>query len=921
LASKANGYSSQIGTHDSPFFVSVAVPRHSLFSSNSWTTTLEGYFFKSQKVRQECTQFVDLCGVLDRCSECSMRTQLFYNETTRTWILNDAAVDSGAVDIQCIVECANSFDTIMLPTNGVLKPNETIKIDKPLTITGFHEGVRTNEGTYPAAENKTVISCPEGSSKGIFDIQCKDPFSIRLLFTLSLLYRSDGVTIANLQIRDCLLDGHDVPIVIQNCKDNEKDIRIHQVEFVNNTHKSQLVAFDVPESSSCGRLEMTNVTFKDNQATGRVSVVRLGSTTIMRNVTIDDNKQKETGIRKAFLLFTTSSMWSNILTLDGLVVRRNQMPILRSKSGIIKILNSQFRGNKLRIHDASMLQFLSTSKVEVKNRTLKKNTGSGRGMITLKSASSVEILKSDFISNSKFGSVIFSTLSQLNISNSDFIANTGASDGGVIHLENSNATLTQTVFTDNRSDGNGGSVYAATNSTLTVTNSTFMTNEASDGGCFYIEKSNASIVESTFRRNKADIDGGAIRLEDGGCTCYDSVFEDNSSLDEGGAIHIENARYVTLQTVSFTSKNDANGSVVRIEKSRTNVTLKDVHFHGGVVELTGAALYIDDSEVTIDGATFTNNAGPYGGAIYAQKFDITIKNAKFVNNSATVMGGAISGDNGNTIIENTTFEENRSYLGGALHFYNTTFNGSEIVFVNNHASEGGALLCKDSNVTIGPRPIATEESSKSAEAYRNLSFGIRARNNSGIDGGGAIDAIDSNIHITYGTFSNNTASEGGAIQVTSSKLTSISISHSWFGENIADVRGGGLAVRSANEGHVSLEMSFANFSRCTADQGGAVFLTSVNAVIEDSNFVKNIAIEGGAAFFRKNVRLIENNGSKTDSVDISIGIKNCRFKGNTAGEYGGALVLRGEAIVNRSSMTSEECLQPSNMQKKDSGYP
>jgi len=135
---------------------------------------LRGYFLKSQKVRQDYSQIVHLCSFVERCSECSTWSRLVYNETNTIWILDDSALDSNVVDIQCIVECANASETVMLPTNGTLIPNGTITIDKPLTITGFYESVPISEDTYPSTESKAAISCPEGSDQGIFNIQYKD---------------------------------------------------------------------------------------------------------------------------------------------------------------------------------------------------------------------------------------------------------------------------------------------------------------------------------------------------------------------------------------------------------------------------------------------------------------------------------------------------------------------------------------------------------------------------------------------------------------------------------------------------------------------------------------------------------------------------------------------------------------------------
>lgn len=313
------------------------------------------------------------------------------------------------------------------------------------------------------------------------------------------------------------------------------------MDFTNNTHKSQLVAVDVPRSSSCGTLEVTSVTFKDNQANDNVAVFRVGSASVLSDVRIEDNKRIENGRAKEFLVFATSDTPSNSLTVDKLVLKRNQMPILKAESSSVEILNSNFTENEVKSDDARMFQFHFGSRVKVRDSSFKNNTGSGKGMIALESDQSIEIHDSVFAFNSRFGSMIFSSGSKLYVMNSTFTSNDGTSDGGVIHLDNSTASITDAVFKDNNSSANGGSVFAINSSNLKVANSTFVKNEAHEGGCFYIEDSNIEVLSSTFHRNMADVDGGAIRVEQGGVACNDSVFEDNNSLDEGAAIHIENA--------------------------------------------------------------------------------------------------------------------------------------------------------------------------------------------------------------------------------------------------------------------------------------------------------------------------------------------------------------------------------------------
>eukprot|EP00210_Caulerpa_lentillifera_P007457 g7127.t1 len=774
----------------------------------------------------------------------------------------------------------------MLSTESTIQLQSTIVINKPITISSFHdEEVGSSYDTYPAAKRKTTITCPDNANEGIFSI------------------KSGGVIIANLEIKDCSDRDRVSPIVIGRCRNTNEGVKIHRVNFVNNRGSSQPVTIETSSKSiSCGTLEMKSILFKSNKADKNTVFVKIRSRTDMKDIRVESNTRiNNTGYGNAFFLFTTPSRDDAVLTINGLVATGNNIPILEARFGDVKISNSVFKENEVQSVDKGTNQDSSM---------INDNIGGGRAIIRSDDETSLDIIRSTFNQNSKFGSVIFSTQSVLNILKSDMSSNSGNLNGGVLHLKSSDARITNSTFSDNMSDENGGVVYAIETSYFTVQRSTFVNNTAREGGCFYIEASNFRIVKSTFQRNKASVDGGAIRLERGGVKCRNSTFEYNTALDDGGAFNIETATYVDWRGVIFRFNQAAFGSAVRIVKCREKVLWRDVDFRHAVVGLTGAASYIDDSNVTIIGAYFQNNTAPYGGALYAQSFDIIIKNAVFVNNSAHVMGGAISGDNGTITFEDAIFIENSSTLGGALHFYNTTFTASEVSFLHNNASEGAGLLCKESEVKIRPRSDDGVKQLKpvSKRVKPHRSFGIYARDNRAIDSGGVIAAKVSNVQISFGRFQDNSAPEGGAIQITSNKKKSFQITNCTFNGNVADIRGGGIAAR-ASDGDLSVNLSSIKFNKCISDQGGAIFFTSVNTIIEDCTFASNTAADGGAGVIQKS-RIVLSDGetftNRKSTKEIKVTVKDCNFMKNKAGTRGGALMLEGELIADRQFIMSED---------------
>eukprot|EP00210_Caulerpa_lentillifera_P007463 g7133.t1 len=804
--------------------------------------------------------------------------------------------------IQCAVDCAKDSDTIMLSNNGTIQPENTIIINKSITMSGFHEEVDMFDDTYPAAKKKTVITCPKNTTQGIFNI------------------KSGGVIIANLKIRDCLNPENASPVVIGECEGrDEAGVQIHHVDFVNNSGRSHPVAIDtLPGPTSCGALEITDILFQGNKAGNEAVFVRLQFKTIMKDIRLKSNQPEDVNEqRNRFFLFTSTQKENDSLSIDNLDAIQNSVPIIEARVGIVNILRSVFKKNKVNMEDkeikldASMIHFSSASKVTIRDCLFNENGGKGQGLILGDNVSSIEIHESTFSRNSEFGSAIFSSDSILNISGSNFVSNNGTISGGVLHLENSNAKITNSTFSDNMSDESGGAVYAFKDSNIRVRGSRFEKNQAREGGCFHIEESDVSILKSSFKQNEAKIDGGAIRLQRGGLRCRHSTFTHNTVLDNGGAFNIESATYVNWEDVHFRYNRATVGSSVRIVRCKNNVLWKDVDFQNSTVGLTGAAAYIDDSNVIVDGAIFQNLIAPNGGALYAQSFNITIKNALFKNNHARVMGGAISGEIGTITFKNVTFIENNSMLGGALHFYNSTFIASDISFEKNTAFDGAALLFKDSNVSIGPWPGVKGNISASGVAQSNLSFGIYASRNEGMESGGVLTAIDTNVIISYGAFVENRALEGGAIQVTSAKGNSFNITNSLFDGSVADVRGGGIAAR-ASDGELSVKLTTVNFTECISDQGGAIFFTSVNTVIDNCSFLSNTAANGGAAVFQKNKTVLSNEQNFTNrphTQDVNIYLKDCVFKDNKAGTDGGAIKLIGELIADRQYIMNKDTSQ------------
>jgi len=203
-----------------------------------------------------------------------------------------------------------------------------------------------------------------------------------------------------------------------------------------------------------------------------------------------------------------------------------------------------------------------------------------------------------------------------------------------------------------------------------------------------------------------------------------------------------------------------------------------VHSNGSIIlnnnsAHSGGGMYIDDSEVYVDGSNYFMNdtAKSEGGAIYIQASVVKFRGKHaFIANSAGSKGGSVFAIHSSINISGNTLMQNSvSTLGGAIHtsFSVLTFQGCSS-FKNNSAKlYGGAVQSENSElvfVNSGNIHLQTCISSKTFNVSLNSFI-----SNTAIQGGALYLDQYSNSSLdqtTYVHFQNNVAVEfGGAIYV------------------------------------------------------------------------------------------------------------------------------------------------------------
>ena len=441
------------------------------------------------------------------------------------------------------------------------------------------------------------------------------------------------------------------------------------------------------------------------------------------------------------------------------MIKGAKSPISVRGLGKISLLNVEFRDNQHVSGNPSALSFAKATEyfLTMVDVVFEGNVG---GSSVVEFPQTVEMTNVTAIRNTA-KTAVFKAPRESNISVTHLEA--VDNDVTVISLSKAHLSLSGSKFTrNNNPEGSGGALRITDGSTVTVSDCHFEGNEANDGGALYVtdsdititqavfkkQKANndgaacffrdadADVIECTFEENYSDNDAGAIRAEGGSLLCQGTEFFNNSARNTGGCLKLDRSKTL-LKESNFTANRAIFGAVFRSEIS-IETKVSGCKIEDNAAENTGGACAFDADIFTIEDSVLKNNSAAYGPAVFAQKSrpGSKIENTIFEGNHATLLGGVGLLDFGNLTLYNITFTKNRAYLGGGFYFLHMSVNGSELVFTENSAAEGGAIVAVESNITIGSRSPSTLNG--------DASFGIRAKGNVAKNGGGV-----STTHLTY----------------------------------------------------------------------------------------------------------------------------------------------------------------------------
>ncbi len=389
--------------------------------------------------------------------------------------------------------------------------------------------------------------------------------------------------------------------------------------------------------------------------------------------------------------------------------------------------------------------------------------------------------------------------------NCTFKSNIAQINGGAIYNEGY-LTLTKVTLNNNTivSNGFGGALYNKFTGNLNL-DTCNITNNSSDGGSIFNE-GNIKATNTTFTSNTSSNSGGVIDSNSGTLNFTGCTFTSNSAKKNGGAIEVNGGSLSMTNCIlsKNIAPNDYGGAVYAnggesgannsITASLTGCIFKsNSAYDGGALMLTGVSIKIKSCSFEFNLAP-ANFGGGYGGAIHSWNCIVIIQNNTiFNNNSAASGGGAICNDDG----------DNMTINGGS--FTNNTSTGNTPLAYGN----GGAIF-----TLWDDKPQSSLTLNNTYLTITGTTFiGNTAPN--GVKGGGAIRELGSNLNLVDCIFTNNEASNGGAIYTENGLIETNSI----FKNNTATDYGGAIY----NSLNASLTVKFSQIIGNTAKTGSAIY--------------------------------------------------------------------------------------------------
>ena len=625
-----------------------------------------------------------------------------------------------------------------------------------------------------------------------------------------------------------------------------------------------------------------------------------------------------------------------------------------------KVYRSTFMNNRAN-EAGGVLTIKFNSRVTTIGSVFGNNSARVGAVIYAQSAVDTKIYDCNFTYNSaEYGGVNYiRERSSLLIETGRFTSNSATINGSCLYaLIRCMLTISSSIFNGNVAEENGGVVFIKKNVNVTFSNwSTFINNRAACGGVIHLEECNVTIYDSIFDGNHASTNGGVINGYNV-VNIHNSNFSNNRASNSGGVSFVTESSLIEVYQSQFSNNTAAADAGVHYVAERSNIISNSCEFRGNSATHSGGVINAErQTSVIIKSSSFNDNIlAKYGGVVHLEGENVMdIYNSIFNDNHAGIYGGVINAYSTltNIYVHNSTFSNNSASSNGGVSYISDrsviVMNQSQ--FYNNTAgvNAGVHYAKKKSNITVTNSCEFSGNSAKNRGgvifAQRQTSVTINSSyfNDNTIDRYGGVAHLEDNnvLKIYKSTFDDNRSGVNGGV-INAYRMADISIYASNFDSNTAVISGGVFSISygsvfamtlsqfSNNNAGVDAGVHYAihdtnttidscEFNHNSADYGGVLLTLRINSIIIfNTTFSGNVArIDGGTLYGHTKCSLnifdsyFLNNSASSNGVLLasdysSVEINNSTFMDNTAGNIGGVLYVYDYSNVTASdSMFSD----------------
>ncbi|WP_292750275.1 Cna B-type domain-containing protein, partial [Methanobrevibacter sp.] len=459
--------------------------------------------------------------------------------------------------------------------------------------------------------------------------------------------------------------------------------------------------------------------------------------------------------------------------------------------------------------------------------------------------------------------------------------NNTAQRGGAAFINGTDIIVTGGELNNNRAIYNGsentglGGAFDIVGDNILVDGTHSNNNTAYRGGSTFIRGNDVTVQNCNLDNNSADLRGGGINIAGDGCTVENVSVSNNRAGLMGGAIYV-NSNGTRLTNITADNNTAQRGGAAFINGTDIIVTGGELNnnraiYNGSENTGLGGAFDIVGDNILVDGTHSNNNTARLGGSTFIRGSNVTVKNSNLDNNSAELRGGAlnIGGGIGSQIINVSASNNEAGTLGGAVYVEGDKALFDNVTSIHNTAVEGGSSYIAGNEVIVRNCNLdnnsATDNGGGLYVSGDNCTFeNVALSNCNATQFGGAVYVEGNNDVFDNVTSIHNTAYHGGSSYINGNNTTIMNCN---LNNNIA-YTGGGVyvdgndckfvnvslsnCIAEENGGAIFTDGNFTSLDNVTSTNntagfyGGSSYLSGVNATVNNSKFIDNHALAGGA---------------------------------------------------------------------------